>query len=120
MKVDGFSDEVWKEALLVLAKLIAPLAPHMSEELNYELGESVSIQDTTWPIWDDSLIIDETITVIVQVNGKLRAKLDVTKGIDEDKVKELALANEHVASFVGNKKPTKIIYIAGRLMNIVL
>ncbi|MBC7943256.1 leucine--tRNA ligase [Candidatus Saccharibacteria bacterium] len=120
LKVDGFSDEVWKEALLVLAKLIAPLAPHLSEELNYELGESVSIQDTTWPAWDDSLIIDETITVIVQVNGKLRAKLDVTKGIDEDKVKELALANEHVASFVGNKKPTKIIYIDGRLMNIVL
>jgi len=66
------------------------------------------------------LIVDETITIIVQVNGKLRAKLDVPKDENEEKIKELALANENVASFVGNKKPTKVIYVPGRLVNIVV
>ena len=119
-KVDGFSDETWKEALQVTAQLIAPFAPHLSEELNQELGGSELVQVAGWPIWDDSLIVDETITVIVQVNGKLRAKLNVAKDIDEARVKSLALADEHVASFVGNKKPTKIIYVPGRLLNIVV
>jgi leucyl-tRNA synthetase len=120
LKVDGFSDNVWRDALSALVQLIAPLAPHMSEELNKELGSEMLVQNTPWPIWDDSLIIDETITVIVQVNGKLRAKLSIAKDADEDEVKKLALAEENVQAFVGNKKPTKVIYVPGRLVNIVI
>jgi len=120
LKVDGFSDETWHEALLTLAQLIAPFAPHIAEELSHQLGATELIQHTQWPTWDDSLITSETITVIVQVNGKLRAKLEVAKDADEATITDLALAHEHVIAFVGNKQPTKIIYVPGRLVNIVL
>ncbi len=120
LKVDGFSDVVWHDALSALVQLIAPFAPHMSEELNTGLGSDILVQNTPWPIWDENLIVDETITIIVQVNGKLRAKLNVAVGTEETKVKELALAEDNVQAFVGNKKPTKVIYIPGRLVNIVV
>ncbi|TAL14425.1 leucine--tRNA ligase, partial [Patescibacteria group bacterium] len=120
LKVDGFSNEVWGEALRVLTQLIAPFAPHLSEELNQELGSEILVQNTPWPLWDDSLIINKTITIIVQVNGKLRAKLDVAKDASEDDIKTLALAEENVQAFVGNKKPTKVIYVPGRLVSVVV
>jgi len=120
LKVDGFSDETWHEALLTLTQLIAPFAPHIAEELSHQLGATELVQHTQWPTWDDSLITSETITVIVQVNGKLRAKLEVAKDADEATITDLALAHEHVVAFVGNKKPTKIVYVPGRLVNIVL
>jgi leucyl-tRNA synthetase len=120
LKLNGFSRDAWHEALSTLVQLIAPLAPHMSEELNKELGSDVLVQHTAWPVWDDALIIDETITIIVQVNGKLRAKLVVGAGTSEEEVTNKALSEENVAAFVGDKKPTKIVYIAGRLVNIVV
>jgi leucyl-tRNA synthetase len=120
LKVDGFSDQVWGEALDAMVKLIAPFAPHLSEEIHQQLGGADLVQDTTWPIWDDSLITSDKMTIIVQVNGRLRAKLEVEKTAGEDEVKQLAVSNEHVASFVGDQKPAKIIYVPGRLVNIVV
>lgn len=120
LKVDGFSDIVWGDALMTLVQLISPFAPHISEELNNELGSNNLVQNTPWPVWDDSLIIDDTITIIVQVNGKLRAKLTAPKDITEEAAKEQALSEENVKAFVGNKKPTKVIYVTGRLVNIVV
>jgi leucyl-tRNA synthetase len=120
LKVDGFSDETWKEALVALVQLLSPFAPHIGEELNKELSSQILVQNMPWPVWDDSLIVNETITMIVQVDGKLRAKLEFNKDASEDNIKELALADKNVQTFVGNKKPTKIIYVPGRLVNIVL
>ncbi|MEP7205102.1 MAG: leucine--tRNA ligase [Candidatus Saccharibacteria bacterium] len=119
LKVDGFSGEIWHEALQTLAQLIAPFAPHIAEELNSQLGGEALVQHMAWPTWDDGLITNQTITVIVQVNGKLRAKLEVEKDATEAAITDLALVHEHVIAFVGNKKPTKIIYVPGRLINIV-
>ena len=120
LKVDGFSADVWKDALVCMVQLIAPFAPHISEELNRELGNDGLVQHMPWPVWDDTLIIDETMTIIVQVNGKLRAKLEVDKDINEADIKALALTDSNVLVFVGDKKPTKIIYIVGRLVSIVV
>lgn len=120
LKVNGFSNEVWREALVTLAKLLAPVAPHISEELHQNLGSEELVQNTNWPTWDDSLIVEDMITVVVQVNGKVRAKLEVASGATEDEIKALALANSNVASFVGDKKPAKVIYVPGRLVNIVV
>lgn len=120
LKVNGFSNDVWREALVTLAKLLAPVAPHISEELHQNLGSEELVQNTNWPTWDDSLIVEDTITVVVQVNGKVRAKLEVASDATEDEIKTLALANSNVASFVGDKKPAKVIYIPGRLVNIVV
>ena len=120
LKVDGFSKVVWHDALQSMVQLIAPFAPHMSEELNSQLGSTELVQNQPWPIWDDSLIAEQTMTVIVQVNGKLRAKLVVAKDTDEAQIKQLALEDEHVASFIGDKKPAKVIYVPGRLVSIVV
>ena len=120
MKVDGFSGDAWHDALTTLALLIAPFAPHMADEIHQELGGKGLVQNTPWPVWDDALIVDETLTIIVQVNGKLRAKLDVATDASEEDIKALALAAENVTAFVGNKKPAKVIYVPGRLVNIVV
>ena len=119
-KVDGFSSDVWGDALLTLVSMISPFAPHIGEELNNQLGNTELVQNTMWPSWDSELIFEETMTIIVQVNGKLRAKLEVDKDISEEEVTVLALADDNVQNFVGNKKPTKVIYVPGRLVSIVV
>jgi leucyl-tRNA synthetase len=119
-KVDGFSDEVWHEALGTLARLLAPFAPHMSAEIWQQLGNDSSIEEAGWPHWDDAMIVSETITIIVQVNGKLRAKLTVAADSNDEDIKQLALSESNVVKFLEGKKPTKVIYIPGRLVNIVV
>lgn len=120
LKTDGFSQGVWQEALSTLSRLIAPFAPHMAEELWQQLGHDGLIHQAGWPIWDDSLIVSETVTIIVQVNGKLRAKLTVAKDTSEDEVTTQSLADPNVQKFTDNKKPAKVIYVPGRLVNIVM
>jgi len=120
LKVDGFSNEVWGDALKTIFQLIAPFAPHMADELWQQFGGKECVQNVKWPTWDDSLIVEKNITIIVQVNGKLRAKMEVSKDISEDQAKELALSQENVKKFVGNKKPAKVIYVPGRLVNVVV
>jgi leucyl-tRNA synthetase len=119
-KVDGFSDKVWREALETLVQLMAPIAPHIAEELWQQLGHNDLIHETAWPVWNDALIVDEIMTIIVQVNGKLRAKLELTKDTDQEEVKTLALNAENVVKFLDGKKPAKVIYVPGRLVNIVV
>jgi leucyl-tRNA synthetase len=120
LKVDGFSDETWGEALGVLIRLVGPFAPHLASELWEQLGNSTLLEAAGWPEWDDALITEEIMTIIVQVNGKLRAKLELAKDTSEEDVKAQALSAENVVKFLDNKKPAKVIYIPGRLVNIVL
>ncbi|MNH50003.1 Leucine--tRNA ligase [compost metagenome] len=120
LKVDGFSDEVWRDALGTLVRLLGPLAPHMSAELWRDLGNDTMLEAAGWPAWDDALIVSDTMTIIVQVNGKLRAKLVLPADATDDMVKEQALAEDNVVKFLENKQPTKVIYIPGRLVNIVV
>ena len=120
LKIDGFSEKPWQEALSAISQLIAPFAPHMAEELWQQLGHGGLVHETMWPTWDDSLIVEETTTIIVQVNGKLRAKIEVAKETSEDDIKAQALAADNVAKFVGDQKPAKVIYVPGRLVNIVV
>jgi leucyl-tRNA synthetase len=119
-KTDGFSDEIWRDALGVLSRLLAPFAPHMSAELWQQLGNATTVEDAGWPEWDDALIVSDSMTVIVQVNGKLRAKLMLSADTDEAAVKQQALNDENVQKFLSGKEPAKIIYIPGRLVNIVV
>lgn len=120
LKVDGFSDEVWREALGTLNRLLAPFAPHMSAELWQQLGNDTMIEQAGWPQWDSKKIVADKAVVIVQVNGKLRAKIDVAPDAPEEDVVAVALNEENVAKFVGDKKPAKVIYVPGRLINIVV
>jgi leucyl-tRNA synthetase len=119
-KVEGFSDKVWLEALKTLVQLIAPFAPHMSDELWQQMGGKNLVQCNPWPVWDDNLVVSKTMTIVVQVNGKLRAKLDIAADTNESDIKKLALENDNVKIFVGKNKPSRVIYIPGRLVNIVI
>lgn len=119
LKVDGFSAE-WQGALEVLVKLVQPFAPHMAAELWQQLGNDTQLDFETWPEFDEQKIVSEDMTIAVQVNGKLRAQITTARDASEDAIQETALANENVAKFVGDKKPTKIIYVPGRLVSIVI
>jgi leucyl-tRNA synthetase len=119
-KVDGFSEEQWKSSLSVLVQLIAPLAPHTADELWSQLDQQGFVQKSSWPVWDDKLAQDENITIVVQVNGKVRARLEVSKDEIEDNIKSLASADAHVAEYLEGKEIKKFIYVPGRLVSFVV
>jgi len=114
----GKSD-TWAFALESILQILAPFAPHITEELWYQLGHNDTIHVDHWPKWDEKYLVVDTMTIVVQVNGKVRAKLEVATDLDEEAIKQQALKNENVKLFIGDKKPTKVIYISGRLISIV-
>jgi leucyl-tRNA synthetase len=115
----GKSD-AWTFAIESLLQVLAPFAPHITEELWHQLGHDETIHIDTWPQWNNKYLQTNTATIIVQVNGKLRAKLEVAANAHEDEVKQLALSEANVVKFLENKEPTKVIHIPGRLVNIVV
>lgn len=110
----------WTEAISALAQLLAPFAPHIAEELWSDLGRTDSVHVDHWPTWDEKFLVADVITVVVQINGKMRAKLDVAADVSEEEVTKLALEHERVIEHIGVKKPAKVIYVPGRLINIVV
>lgn len=118
-KIDGYSKEVWAEALGALVQMIEPFAPHMANELWEQLGHEGLVQNATWPVWDEALTVEDVITIAVQVNGKLRGEIQVGKDTDPEEIKAKALAHENVARFVTGE-PKKVIYVPGRLVSVVV
>lgn len=120
-KVDGFNGtESWQFALESLTQLLAPFAPHMSEELWLELGREGSVHLANWPLHDPSYLIENAVTIVLQVNGKVRASIEVPKDVDKEDLESLALENERVKEYVGGSVPKKIIVVPGKLVNIVV
>lgn len=113
------SDE-WRFALESLIQILAPFAPHITEELWHEMGHDDTVHVSHWPKWDEKYLKSDTITIIVQVNGKLRAKLELPSDMDKQGVEEAALADENVQKFTNNKPPKKMVYVPGKLVNIVV
>ena len=100
-------------------KLIAPLTPHIAEELWTKLGHVGSIAYAQWPTYDESKLEEDTVEIIVQVNGKLRAKLTASKNITKDELEKQALADEKVQHHLEGKTIRKVIVIPGKLVNVV-
>jgi leucyl-tRNA synthetase len=119
-KLNGMGGEDWKFALSSLLQLVAPIAPHIADELWAQLGNEGSIHVSQWPSWDESKIGGDSMTIIVQVNGKLRAKLEVAKDTSKDKIEKLALEQENVQAFLDGNAPKKVIYVPGKLVSIVV
>ena len=94
-KTAGFSEQ-WQVHLETLVQLLSPFAPHMTAELWEQLGRSEALDTATWPIWDEAQTKASTVTIVVQVNGKVRAKLDMPADVSEEEANTAALANEHV------------------------
>ena len=117
LKVAGYSED-WRPHLKTLVQLVQPFAPHMAAELWQQLGETSQLDFVAWPVWDNAKIASDSLLIIVQVNGKLRAKLEVAADASEEQIKDLALADANVQKFVP-AEPKKIIYVKGKLVNIV-
>ncbi|MDK9717204.1 MAG: leucine--tRNA ligase [Trichlorobacter sp.] len=111
---------VMKEALELVVAMLAPFVPHITEELWQSLGHATPLSATTWPAWDREAVVDEELLVVVQVNGKLRSKLSVAVGVDEEAIKQMALSDEKVKVFTDGMQVRKVIYVPGKLVNIVV
>ncbi len=110
----------WAEATDVLVLLLAPVAPHMAEEIWARLGRPYSVHQQPFPVADPQAAKEDLITVVVQVNGKVRDRITVEAGADEETVKATALQSDGARKFVGEKQPRQVIYVAGRLVNVVV
>ena len=108
---------IYYQSLLIL---LAPFAPHLAEELWQQLGHSESIFLEKWPKYDKKLIKDEMVTLIIQVNGKVRDKIEVPADISEKEARELTLKREKVKKWILGKEVKKVIFVPGKLINIVI
>ena len=112
-------DDLPVEYMEGFVKMLAPIMPHLAEELWSHFHESDTITYQPWPKYDESALQSSTIEMMVQVNGKLRAKLQVEKDSDRDDLQKLALANEHVKKFVDGKDIKRVIVVPNKIINIV-
>ena len=111
--------DAWDEAVDSLLLLMAPFTPHIAEELWHRRGHKVSIHLERWPQWDEAVAAAEMITLIVQVNGKVRDRIEVPAGVEDAEAERLARASETVQRYVGDKRIVKVIVVPGRLVNVV-
>jgi leucyl-tRNA synthetase len=100
--------------------LLAPITPHITEELWQGLGGLGSIHIQPWPRYDEALAAADTIALVLQVNGKVRDRVDVLAGLDEAAARELAFASERVQAHIAGRTPRRLIYVPDKLLNIVL
>ena len=121
-QLDGFP--ILRLGLLVqsslLLLLLAPSFPHVSEELWARTGRAYSIHQQAWPSWDEELAAEEILTIVVQVNGKERDRFEAPADINEEDAKTQALATPGAQKHLDGRQPLKVIYVPGRLVNIVV
>jgi leucyl-tRNA synthetase len=111
---------VVQEALEIAVIALSPMVPHISHALWHELGHADAIIDLRWPEADPSALVQDAITLVVQVNGKLRSQISVAADADEATVRAAALADETVRRFVGDATPKKVIVVPRKLVNVVV
>jgi leucyl-tRNA synthetase len=114
------SPALLREVQRDLVLLLAPFAPYLAHELWEHMGETSNLLKATWPAYDAALAKEDEIELPVQVNGKLRSKVVVPAGTSDDKVRELALADDKVRVFTDGKQIVKVIIVPGKLVNIVV
>lgn len=114
------SGALWREAVGYFLRLLAPTAPHVAEELWNRTGHPYSIHNQSWPEYAEELAREDEITLVIQVNGKLRDKVLVPASISEVEAKALALGRERVKGYIDSKKLARVIYVPNRVVNIVV
>jgi leucyl-tRNA synthetase len=117
---DCVDDEEFHEALRTFVTVLSPFAPHHAEEMWAAMGEEYSVHEQDWPSYQEALIQAQEITLIVQVNGKLRDRIEAPADISEEAAKELALSSARVRPHLEGKELRKSIYVPGRLVNLVV
>ena len=107
------------EALKVAMLVLSPIAPHITQALWSELGETTALVDTGWPEVDEEALVQDTVELIVQVNGKVRGRGEVAMDAPDEDIRAMALENENVVRFLESKTVRKVIIVPGKLVNIV-
>jgi len=115
-------NDEWRFALATLSQLLAPFAPEMAENKWQDLGNEGSVHFSSWPKSDKSLIVEDIIDIIVQVNGKLRATLEVEKQDSEDqaRIEDMAKSNKNVSKYIKDNQIRKVIFVRGKILNFVV
>lgn len=117
---DRTDPAVIRQAVEAILLLLAPMVPHFCEELWQVIGNSTSLSETPWPPYDPDAIKEDQITMVIQVNGKLRSRLQISPESDDEENKEKALADDNVKKFIADKPVKKIIVVKNKLINIVI
>jgi len=109
----------WQEAVDIYLRMLAPVAPHISEELWERLGKPYSIHTQAWPEVDEEAAAQDQVTLVVQVNGKVRDRITVPADISQEEAQAAALASEAVQKLLDGKTPRQVIVVPGKLVNVV-
>jgi leucyl-tRNA synthetase len=120
IKRDGFAASEWQWALESLLQITAPFAPHITEELWQELGHDESIHISEWPTFNEALLVEDMVTIAIQVNGKLRGDVQISKDATETEAVDAAKAIEKVAGYLEGQTVRKTIYVPGKLVSFVI
>ena len=115
-----YGSPAWDEAVTLYTQMLAPVAPHIAEEMWARLGKPYSVHHSRWPQVDEAAAADQEITLVIQVNGKVRDRINVPVNIDEAEAKQRALASDGVQKLLAGGQPRQVIYVKGRLVNIVV
>jgi leucyl-tRNA synthetase len=109
-----------REAMMTLAQLMSPMTPHLSEDIWAMLGGEGLIANATWPVADEAMLVEDTVTLPIQINGKRRSEIAVPKDMPKDELERLALAHEAVVKALDGGTPKKLIVVPGRIINVVV
>ena len=111
---------VYKPYAESIIKMLSCIAPHICEEMWQKLGHTSTISYESWPTYDEGMLVDETVEMAIQVNGKLRSKITVNKDEDQDVVKEMALSQDNIKAHTEGKNIVKVIVVPNKIVNIVV
>jgi leucyl-tRNA synthetase len=111
---------IYQEALSILVLLLSPFAPHICEELWQKMGHKDSIVRQKWPFYREEFLRKEETTIVIQVNGKLRDKVQIQAGTEKEEIEKIALQRERIKKYTSGKGIKKIIYVPDKLVNIVV
>ena len=111
---------VWEECCDALVRMLSPIVPGLADELWRALGRPGSAHEQPWPAWDETLAAEQTVTIVVQVNGRTRERIKAPAGIGEPELKALALACPAVQHHLDGRPPQRVVVVPGRLVNVVI
>jgi leucyl-tRNA synthetase len=117
---DGARTETWDQAIDLLALMLAPMAPHLAHEVWERAGHDSLLAEEAWPQWDPDLVVEQTVTMVVQVNGKVRDRIEVPADISDEDATALALTSERVAKYLDGGEPSRVVVRPPHVVNVVV
>ena len=120
MQKQPVSDAAFDEAADALLLILAPVAPFMAEEIWQLKGRAYSVHQQAWPKYDEVLAADEVITLVLQVNGKVRGRITMPVNLSQQQANDAALQSEAVQRHLQGRPPKKVVYVPGKLVNVVV